>query len=70
MGEFIVVSVGFYMPNEMMSSEQSPSLLSVMLIERARNAPDVAFRVQLCSDYIALDVWRSTAPKWRLINLA
>ena len=69
-GEFIVISVGFFPPSDRIDRERRPALLSVMLVERAEMAEDIASRVQLCSCYIPLDSWRSTGPKWRLVNLA
>lgn len=69
-GEFIVISIGCIPPSDYPDDEPRPAPLSVMLIERAEEAAEIAFRVQLCSKYIPLDAWRSTGPKWKLVNLA
>jgi Heterokaryon incompatibility protein (HET) len=69
-GEFIVISVGCFVCSKFDDGAPRPALLSVMLIERAEAVEDIAFRVQLCSGYVSLDSWRSTGPRWKLVNLA
>jgi hypothetical protein len=53
-GEFIMISVGFFKSSDY-PDEPRPRLLRAMLIERTEEANDIAFRVQLCEDYIPLD---------------
>jgi hypothetical protein len=46
--------VGFFKSSDY-PDEPRPRLSRVMLIERTEEADNIAFRVQLCSDYIPLD---------------
>jgi hypothetical protein len=51
----IVISVGGFFKSSDYPDEPRPRLLRAMLIERAEEANDIAFRVQLCEDYTPLD---------------